>query len=438
MQVTTVNKNRYVGKISVDKLYALLLKLYLVSILYLYPYGIMFGADASLRLSDMIAIPCTALGVALLLSKQRLSKASVCLLPVVPLVAMEIFLPIIGGLFAGGGMGGIVNGVRMVLLWAPMLLFVALLGHRLYPAFHESFRNILIVAICVNLIYGIMQIFARFGFIPRSIIFTTFLEPFAVDDHFRVFDGFRASGFFVNTTGLAVLATCALAYFLGNHYQQRKNSDILMALMCCVTIVLTLSRASFAAMALMLFLYVLFLRNALAIKFLTLFTVLSGMALLLVNHFIGFDVVFARLEIFMALGATGALEDTSFQSRIYRTWPRTMAYLENYPLGTFVSPGALFSTIDSGYLTYYAQGKWPFVLAFFVLLLASFTAGVRTFFYKRNGGRLSLFFLGLFLAGAMVISIPIRAPGLVFILTYLLWQSWTHLPLPRQSREQVL
>ena len=420
--------------LSVRSIYASALLAYLFSILFFYQYGITLGSEFAVRVPDVFAYVCVSLAAALLAYNLRFSAHPRVLWPILPVMTLEVLLPIIGTVAAGGGMAGLSNGLRMLFLWAPLVCyFLVVLDGPCGDGFHKRIRKILIFALLTNLIYGVMQILAKVGFLPGSTLILVHLAPLAIDDTFQpVIQGFRAQGFFVNSTGLSVFGICGVAYFLGSHFDGRKRGDLVYALLSALLVILSLSRTGLAALVAILVTYLFFANVRRAFFFLLQFGALAALALVVIDRYLGLEFLQSRLQIFMALGAAGALEDFSFTARLYGTWPETLAELQQYPFGTLVSASAELGLIDSGYLTYYAQGKWPFLAAFALLLVALIGGGIRSWLSGRNGAQLAAFFLGIYLTVAMIVSNPMRSALLVFMLTYLLWQVFE-----RRSHQRV-
>lgn len=401
--------------------YAILLVIYLAATLFLYQFGLVFGAGAAFRIPDFFAFACIALGAAVIAYRLRLTHTFRSLLPIAPLVSFEVLLPLIGTVAMGRGLD---NSVRMLFLWAPMLLYVAALAPTPSPpSLHKNIRRVIVASLIANLIYSIVQMLSKSGFLPQSMVILAHLQPIAIDDSFRpIIQGMRAQGFFINSTGLSVFGTCCLAYFLGSHYDTKRRNDMLMAMLSILLVLLSMSRTGLIAVASILVAYLFLTDTRLAMRFVAQFGLLLIIALVVIDRYIGLELLLSRIEVFLALGAAGALEDYSFMARFYGTWPNTLAQLREYPFGTLVSASSELGLIDSGYLTLYAQGKWPFIAAFALVIAHTTWVGIRR--HTRSGPSISLFLTGVFLTLGMVMANPIRNSFVVFMLTYLSWQAF--------------
>lgn len=411
---------------NIRQLYQWLLLGYLATTLYLYQFGITIGSEFALRVPDVFGSACIGLGLATLAITLQLGPRYRSLLPALPVITAEIVLPLVGTVAAGGGLGGISNSLRMLFLWGPPCLYIAIFADLSSDQnLRIGIRRLLTFSVIANLIYSIVQLLVKAGFAPQSLIVLNNLSALAIDDSFQPFiQGFRAQGFFINSTGLAVFGICCLSYFLASHYESRKIRDAAWSMLSALLVVLSLSRTGLIGIFAILATYLLFSNLRRATAFLIPFAVLAASAAVLIDRYFGLELLLSRVQVFLDLGTSGAYEDYSFAKRLYEHWPSTLEKLQNYPFGTLVSASTKFGVIDSGYLTYYAQGKWVFVAAFVWLLLVLIGRSVRNWFkgIKLSGELLALF-LALYLMLGMVISNPMRNAVLVFLLSYALWQT---------------
>jgi hypothetical protein len=79
--------------------------------------------------------------------------------------------------------------------------------------------------------------------------------------------------------------------------------------------------------------------------------------------------------------------------------------------------------IDSGYLTYYIQGKWVFVASVVLMLAGQLAVG---FWCLRRPqflpGGLMLLFVSIYLTLAMVITNPLRMPVVIAFVVFAFWK----------------
>jgi hypothetical protein len=407
------------------KIYELLLISYLVSTIYFYQFGIVLGKGDAFRIPDFLAVGCILIGVSVLAYRPRLTPTTYSLWPIAPFLALEILLPLIGAIALGRGISGLNNSLRVFFLWAPLVLYItSVTWHGNNPSFHKKIRHVLVASILVNFIYSLIQLLAKSGFLPQYWIVLSYLQPLAIDESFRpIIQGFRAQGFFVNSTALSIFGICCLAYFLGVHFESKKRTDLIFAFFSAALVIMSLSRTGLVSTVLILASY-LFLSNARrAFLFLIQFAVITALIFWILHYYVDLNFLFQRIDIFLTLGASGAFEDYSVQTRIYKIWPTILDKLHHYPYGTLVSSSNELGLIDSGYLTLYSQGKWLFVASFLVVIIATSATLFKASISHRNGYQLSLLFLGIFLTGSMVMSNPIRNPFMIFMLIYFFWQA---------------
>ncbi|WP_192349186.1 hypothetical protein [Algoriphagus sp. Y33] len=392
---------------------------YLVTLIFLYPYGLPLIGKNNLRVSDLMALPLIFLCLVVLAERKRIKDYAVLNSFVLAFIIFELAYPVLGLLSGYEGLGAISNSLRMALIWLPFFLYIHVSEVEKVERLDGLVNSLLKISIVINLTYGLMQIASRLKMIPGSFLITNYMTPFAVDDHFRVTDGIRASGFFVNTTGLSVFAILAMTYFLARFIGKQKSWDALFILISFITVVITTSRAAVLTACLTLFLgWIFFGKRQKALTALV-FLSFAIFTLVLIDHYIGMDVLFGRFFRLLEGGAS----DKSFSARSERIWPKVFQKLEPYEYGTLVNAVSKVGLVDSGYLTYYAQGKWPFVVVLALLLVGSFVKSINLFFNKDNWGLFLVMGTVVYLGLTMVVLNPIRSPFAIFFLLFGLWLS---------------
>ena len=105
------------------------------------------------------------------------------------------------------------------------------------------------------------------------------------------------------------------------------------------------------------------------------------------------------------------------------TWYSTILLLSQRTCCSLIQAPRTLPLIDSGYLTYYLQGKWVSVAALSLLLAGHWFIGLRAYFGPavRRVGVMTLF-LGIFLTIALAISNPLRSPLVIFFIVYSFWR----------------
>ena len=126
-----------------------------------------------------------------------------------------------------------------------------------------------------------------------------------------------------------------------------------------------------------------------------------------------------RLMRFVRVVTEGTQVDTSLTGRMEGGWQNAISAMQSYPWGTGVDPVALFGTIDSGWLSYFAQGGLVLALLFSIYLLTVGGYGLICYFNSKDSIGLSLFALTIaIVVGSVVLSPFHHLP--VFVVFHLL------------------
>jgi hypothetical protein len=407
------------GERSLASAYENLVILYLASLLYLYPYGIPLGVDASIRAPDLLGLLCLLLGVATLAMQQRMRVNLLFLAVVGPFVLLELATPIIGAIAFRKPVDA-VSSLRMAILWLPMILLTMLAMPTAVLRFERRFRLLLMASLWLNVAYGIVQIVVDFGYAPEWLAFTKFLEPWAVDRHFDVVVGLRPAGFFVNTTALSVFGIVCLCYFYSRYVANRTPADLRYSLGSLFLVLLTTSRVAVAGATLIVIIGWFVLTPGRKAIVLTVLTAAVAAMLFVVESTIGLEQAFHR---FTRLAESGLLADVSFGHRVRDTWPAALAVARDYPFGTLISAPRIAALIDSGYLNYYIQGKWVFLASVAFMLVSQWAIGLRCLRQPnlRPAGMMILF-LSVYLTLGLIITNPARSPFVIAFLVFAFWK----------------
>ncbi|HKX99193.1 MAG TPA: O-antigen ligase family protein [Steroidobacteraceae bacterium] len=392
---------------------------YLVALLYVYPYGVSFGDEASIRLSDLFALLAMAVGVGAIILRQSVRVDRTFLAVAGAFVLLELLLPFVGAI-GYRRPGDAASALRMAMLWLPMVFLTLLAPPRNSVIFEAKLERVLSVTLWLNFGYALMQIANTLGIVPGALLVTSWLEPWAVDRNYNLIQGLRPAGFFANSTALSVFGIVCLAFFYARYVSGAARRDLVHVLLALGVIVLSTSRTAYAAGAAILFAGWLHLSPGR--KGVIALILAAGVAALLVvvEQTVGIDEAFYR---FQRLADSGLLEDASLGKRVYQSWPAAFAAAQAYPIGTLVQATRALPVIDSGYLNYYLQGRWIFVAALAVLLAGLWWIGLRAFFgpTTRRLGLLVLF-LSIYLTAAMVVSNPLRSPLMIAFIVFALWR----------------
>lgn len=411
------NREPLVVPLRLEWLYEHVLVAYLLSLLFLYPYGFPVSAEAHVRLPDFFAVLSLALGFAAIFVKRSIRIDGLFMAAVGPFMLLEFILPVVGAMGYQQWTAA-ASGVRMAMLWLPATLLTwyscAVGAERM----ERKLASVLKFTLWANGAYATIQIMVALGYAPRMLLFTGMLEPWAVDDHFRVVHGIRPAGFFVNTTALSVFGIASLCFFYARYVARCRRNDLAYSFLALFVVLLTTSRAASFSAALIIGGGWLIL--APRRKLLVGVMIACGIAafLLLVERTIGIEETFYR---FQRLLESGLLADASFGARVYQIWPAALNAADEYALGTLVSAPREIELIDSGYLNYYAQGKWLFLGAVSILLLTQWVVGLRAVGRPGSAARLMLLNLAIYLSVAMVTSNPLRSPLVIFFIVFSFW-----------------
>jgi hypothetical protein len=404
---------------SLARVYEVLVLFYLLTLLFLYPYGIPLGADASIKAPDLIGLLCLLVGATLLALKQRVRADLVFLALVGPFVLLELALPVVGAL-GYRKPADAVSSVRMALLWLPMILLTMVAMPAALPRFERRLRLLLAVSLWLNIPYAIVLVAVDLGYLPGWMAITRLLAPWAVATYFDVIEGLRPAGFFASTTALSVFAIVCLSFFYARYAAMRERGDLNHALGSLFLVLMTTSRVAFASAALIVMIGWLALSGR---RKAVVFAIMAGFGaafLVTVEMTVGIEQAFYR---FIRLAESGLLGDVSFGRRVMETWPSALAVAGDYPFGTLISAPRVAELLDSGYLNYYVQGKWLFVSAVVLMIGGQATAGL--WFVRRATTRaaaLMILFMSVFLALAMVVSNPVRSPVAIAFLVFAFWK----------------
>jgi len=392
---------------------------YLISILFLYPYGVPVGEFASLRPPDLFALAALALGLGGVLVSGRVRINRMLFGFAGAFVLFELAAPLIGAVgyrrFSDG-----ISALRMAMLWLPMILLTMLAPPTAARQFEDRLARVLTVTLWLNLAYATLQIAAAVGSIPYAALPTTWLEPWSVDKNFNVIQGLRPAGFFANSTALSVFGMVCVCFFYSRFISNGMRQDLSRAMAAVVIVLFSTSRTAYAACAVVLFAGW-WLLNGTNRQLVAAILVMGALAILFaVDATVGIEAAFSR---FQRLADVGLLADPSFGSRVNRIWPAAIEAARDYKFGTLIQAPRTLPLVDSGFLNYYLQGRWPFLAAVIVLLGGLWITGLVAFF-GRAAERLGVLalFLAIYLTAALAISNPLRSPLMAFFIVYVLWR----------------
>ena len=414
MKISTVNTT-----LPVNKTLTTLLFFYAISIMFTYPYGIPVVGDSYIRIPDLFAllIGGFAIIVCSLFSKTKFKLKP--LLPIAPFFLLEVILPVLGA-FSYGSLSDSLSGVRVMLLYLPVGVCCLFFNLDSSLKLDIKIDKLLKIAVIANLLYGIVQLGVYLGLFPQSFLISSSLESFIADEHFNEVLGLRIAGFFTNTTALSVFGIVAMSYFLSKYKAYEKIGYLLYSMSALMLVFLSTSRAAYVS-ALIIVVYNIFSSKlSKSIKTIVILTVAILLLLFILSFYfqINYEDFFYR---FIRIREEGLSNDYSWQTRVEGIWPRVINAMHKYPMGTLIPPYKIFGFIDSGYLSYYAQGNYFFIASLIWFYIASFLYILKAKQTKRSWSVNFVFCLLIYIIPAMVVSNSMRSPTVIFALIYGLW-----------------
>ena len=416
-------------KLPINKTIRQLLALYFISLVFTYPYGIEIVEDNFIRLPDLLAIAIGAFSISawLVLGKSQVKLKP--LLPILPFLMMEILFPIIGvGYYKSVTVS--LSSFRVLLLYLPMIICIFRLGLVSALKLDLKLEKLFKIAVISNLIYCIIQLAVGIGLMPEFLLITNNLESWAADAHFNQLSGLRVSGFFGNVPALVSFGIIAMSYFLAKFQVRSKTQYLIYITLALLLILFSTSRSAYLV-SLVIIIFSLItskFKKSLKVSLTIIFSIIFLLLFLSFYLEIEYEVFFSR---FLRIQEQGLEQDYSWNTRVEQLWPMVIYKLRKYPWGTLVPSFKIMGIIDSGYLTYFAQGKWIFIggllSSFAWILMASFS--VR--YSSKNWAAFFVRYLLVYIILSMIVNNPMRSPFMIFALLYGLWflsiedkQSW--------------
>lgn len=414
MKATTINTS-----LSISKTLSNLLFLYLISILYTYPYGIPLVGDNYARIADLFALAIGGFAVIVwcLLGKYKFRLKP--LFSIAPFFVLEIIFPVLGGIYYGS-LSDSLSAIRVVFLYLPVAMCCFLMSISSSLKLESKVDKLLRFSVIANLGYSIVQLAVHLGFLSQSFLISNSLESLVADDHFREIQGLRIAGFFTNTTSLSVFAIVATSYFLAKYKCTEKFPYLVYTMLALMLVLLSTARAAYVGALLIILFNIFSSKLSKSFKTGAIITLSVCLLLLLLGSYfqIDYELFFNR---FIRIREEGLKQDYSWQTRVEGIWPLVIKKMAKYPFGTLVPSYEIFGFIDSGYLTYYAQGTLIFLSGLFWFYISSFFNLLRTKKALQKWSANFLFYLLLYIIPAMVVNNPMRSPTIIFGLIYGMW-----------------
>jgi hypothetical protein len=406
-----INKER----LNFTGIYSDLLCIYLFTLLCFYPYGLMFGEN-SFRVSDLVSISLVGLGLIQLVKTGRANKAVLFLFVVSPFFLMEIVTPILGSFLHNGLF--LMASFKVLLSYLPMIFLFVFYNYKNFWMLDKRIEKLMKVSLFIQLAVSIIQIMVIFGYLPPNFLLQSLLEPWAVDNHYKFVDGVRASGLANNGIELSMIGILLLIYFTSKLMYKFENKYLFYSILSLTLIILTTTRAAILAAIIIILCCLIFARISWISKgkFLTTLIVAVVGLLILINYTLGLDELFYR---FLRIGNEGLANDFSYSFRNEVLWPNVLEGLRSYPHGTLINPYEIFGVIDSGYLSYFAQGTYLFALTYLIFIIGCFSIALIGILRNKNVV-MGVFMVNIviYITIAMYFYNLMRLPLIIFFILY--------------------
>lgn len=397
--------------------------LYLTLSMFLYPYGFRLVGTAFFRFGDFVALLVFAVAALLILLYGRIRGTILIFWPVLPLLVVDMLMPL-AGVVLFGATSGINNALRTLTLHALVLTAACFADSRRLDELLKPIIFVLKFGLLANLVYVSIQIGVSVQLLPESLLITRRLEMFSdgtVREHFL-----RPSGFFRRAPDIAEFGVIGLGFFAARFKYTNRWSDMIFAVIGIVLVLLSTSRATLVAVAVILLLF--FGSYLVQFKLRTLFqigrialviVVVSSVFLWWLGSAVDTERYFARVA---RLGSAEITEDRSLLTRTEKRWPYVLDQVERkYPYGTLINPHDVFGPVDSGFLFYYVQGRWLGLVPVLWLFAGLFYLIFLKRYQRAGWTRLFLLYLAVHTGTRMIVSVALHQPVLMFWLYLSLW-----------------
>ena len=390
--------------------------LYALVVTNLQAYGVV-RAGVAIRLSDVFAM--WLVGVCCLrwlLGDVRVQHPGMAVW-LLPFVFLEFALPLLGAWFYGE-LHEVSSSLRAVLIWAPALACVCLLTSTEGKVFRDGFLLVLGAGIVIQGLLAASQAASALNYLPDPLQLRERLLDYAVDPHYRVRAGARAMSLQTNANAFATYASLSLVILLAAAVRKPTMLRIALALTAIGCVLLSASRSGIASVCLILVIAPVLARGskrlAAGLTIALAVTFVSATAIYLEGSDLLFE-RFTRLE-------SGLRTDSSALARAEIAWPYVIESARQWPVGTLTHPVDKFGLIDSGYLTFYAQGKWLFLAALVCLFWGLIRSGATHYMRRQRDASLVSIGVLIFLAISLIVMNPLRSPIVAIFVTLALSQ----------------
>lgn len=330
----------------------ILLFIYLLAVTIFYPYGYM-----KIRVFDIIApFSLIIFFYSVFIKKRFIINKTILIL--FPLIICE---GVINLLSLSIESQNILSFIRYLFIYIiPIILFSLQEENKI------DLKGLLWFLLIINVFYSILQILEGNGIISESFLITRKLNVFLVESHNEQFKWTsRVNGLFLNSTQYSIFLSFCLYTIYGDTIKKKiLLKDFIIMGIIVSSIILTQSRVALLVAIVNSGIYFLFSRE----KFKIIFIVVIGS--IFSQKYLS-EYLFRIFRLF-----NEGLNDYSANTRIY-LWRNVMEGMKSYPYGTLRNPVKVFKLIDSGYLTYYAQGKYLLLIPIVFFLINLYILAIR-------------------------------------------------------------
>lgn len=285
--------------------------------------------------------------------------------------------------------------VSVVLRWLELAVFL-LLFFCFIPAnnnFVKGLRNALFISGGLNFIYGLLMLFENLGLIPYGLLphhTLSQLFQWKTDHRMRVpalFAGPNQLGWYSLLTILLSAGVLADSRF--------KYEGLWFAVLLIHVLLLFMSTSRTAILVLFFIVFLLAINfiikiilfkklNKIHLLILVLFFLLVVGVFLTGSHY-GVFRLNGLLNAFKVIVEFDSTQDGSFNYRLI-LWDNALNifYSDHSPFGTMVTTSYFTSGIDSGWIGYFVQSGFLYVLTFILFLMVSMIYSIFLFFRNRG------------------------------------------------------
>lgn len=293
-------------------------------------------------------------------------------------------LPIYGLIIDANQLAALSSSIRWIVLFIFLIIIKRYFKYQIISDFKNAFAFVIITNVC----YAFLQYMELVGFIPYGILPHHFLAETTFAQSIKE-TAFRATGLQVGPNQLGWIGIFGVLFFFNKYIVEHKNKDLIFSLFSLCAILLSASRtALIAGIVSISFCFLInliqfirenkfsFPRNTL-ILLITMPIIILAVVILICSH-PNLGYIRRAFLIF----SQGASADGSFLKRVDNYWISGLdLFFERPVLGWGFDPTILVGhPIDSGWISYLAQGGVFLTFSFAILLFYTAFRSLNEFF----------------------------------------------------------